>query len=121
MFKKHILQTIIVVLLVNVTLKSQTKIVLRDDSIKRGETLNLTKNNEYILEGFVFVEEDATLNIEAGTVIKAKQGVAENASALVISRGGKIFANGTKEEPIIFTSELDDTNIYDDLHLMLNH
>lgn len=120
MFKKHILQTIIVVLLVNVTLKSQTKIVLRDDSIKRGETLNLTKNNEYILEGFVFVEEDATLNIEAGTVIKAKQGVAENASALVISRGGKIFANGTKEEPIIFTSELDDTNIYDDLPLYLS-
>ncbi|NUO01483.1 MAG: T9SS type A sorting domain-containing protein, partial [Saprospiraceae bacterium] len=33
-----------------------------------------------------------------------------NPSALVVARGGKIFAEGTVDQPIIFTSEADDVN-----------
>ena len=76
-----------------------------------GNGLNVTtwtKNNVYKLDGFVFVNPGQTLTIEAGTVIKAKTGQGENASALIVARGGKIYAQGTKDEPIIFTVEGDD-------------
>jgi hypothetical protein len=64
----------------------------------------------YILEGFVFVNDGQILTIEPGVVVKGKSGQGENASALVVSRGGKIFAEGTPTEPIIFTSEIDNLN-----------
>ncbi|MBN1819479.1 MAG: hypothetical protein JXR31_14330 [Prolixibacteraceae bacterium] len=80
---------------------------LSDDGSGIG-SITLTKENEYVLEGFVFVNDGQVLTIEAGTVIWFKTGQAENASALIVSRGGKIIANGTREEPIIFTVEGDD-------------
>jgi hypothetical protein len=79
----------------------------RDDGSGTG-TVTWTKENEYILEGFVFVNDGQVLTIEPGTVIRFRSGQAENASALIVARGGKIIAEGTKEEPIIFTSEHDD-------------
>ena len=81
--------------------------VLRDDGSGTG-TVTWTKENEYILEGFVFVNDGQELTIEPGTVVRFRAGQAENASALIVSRGGKIFANGTRDEPIIFTAEGDD-------------
>jgi sulfur transfer protein SufE len=66
------------------------------------------KGNTYLLEGRVFVEAGETLTIEPGVVIKGKPGSNENASALVVARGGKIFAEGTAADPIIFTAEADD-------------
>lgn len=71
-------------------------------------TVTWTKEKEYILEGFVFVNDGQTLTIEAGTVVRFKAGQGENASALIVSRGGKIIAEGTQNEPIIFTAEADD-------------
>ena len=91
------------------------EITVTDATINVGETYNMTANNTYILEGFIFVEDGAVLNIDAGTVIKAKQGEGESASALIIAKGGKINANGTKANPIIFTSELDDVTDATDL------
>lgn len=73
-------------------------------------TVTWTKDKQYLLEGIVFVNDGQVLTIEAGTVIRFKPGQAENASALVVSRGGKIIARGTVDEPIIFTSEADDLN-----------
>jgi hypothetical protein len=66
------------------------------------------KETLYILDGFVFVTNDATLTIEAGTMIQAKSGQRENASALVVKRDGTIMAEGTADMPIVFTA-LDDT------------
>jgi len=71
-------------------------------------TVTWTADKEYTLEGFVFVNDGQVLTIEAGTVIRFKSGEAENASALIVARGGKIIAEGTKDKPIIFTSESDD-------------
>jgi hypothetical protein len=79
----------------------------RDNGSGTG-TVTWTKNNEYFLEGFVFVNDGQVLTIEPGTVVRFRSGQAENASALIVARGGKIMAGGTKEEPIIFTSEHDD-------------
>lgn len=67
-----------------------------------------TKNNVYIIAGKVPVLEGAILTIEAGTVIKGSTGTGANASALVIARGAKLMALGTAQEPIIFTSILDE-------------
>jgi hypothetical protein len=56
------------------------------------------------------------LNIEAGTVVKfTPKAEVGNPSALIICRGGKIFAQGTAQEPIIFTAEEDDVNDPNDL------
>lgn len=66
--------------------------------------------NTYILSGLVFVENGETLTIEAGCVIKGKSGEGANASALIVARGGKIFAEGKADAPIIFTAEDDDVN-----------
>lgn len=78
-------------------------------------TVNWYRTNTYVLNGFVFVENGEVLNIEAGTVVKGEGGEGANISALVVARGGKIFANGTPARPIIFTSVLDDVNDSDDL------
>jgi hypothetical protein len=67
-----------------------------------------TKENEYLIEGMVFVNDGQTLTIEPGTVIRAKTGQGAAASALIVARGGRILAAGTSAEPIIFTCEADD-------------
>jgi hypothetical protein len=94
-------------LLSGISLKGET-IQVTDADIT-GSTL-WTAENEYVLNGLVFVEEGETLTIEPGTVIKGKPGQGAEASALVVARGGKIFAEGTAEAPIIFTAESDDVN-----------
>jgi hypothetical protein len=67
-----------------------------------------TKDNVYILDGKVVVDGGATLTIDAGTVIKGAQGQQTQASALIIDRDAVLNANGTAQEPIIFTSILDE-------------
>ena len=98
---------------------AQTIITVKDNDILPGQTYNMTANNIYLLDGFVFVEQGSILNIEAGTVIKGKEvpTTGDNASALIISQGGKISAVGTAADPIIFTAEADDLNDPNDLTL----
>jgi hypothetical protein len=71
-------------------------------------TTTWTSNNIYLLNGLIFVNDGQTLTIEPGTVIKGKPGQGENASALIVAKGGTLLAEGTAEKPIIFTAEADD-------------
>ncbi len=67
--------------------------------------------NTYILDGIIFVQNGATLTIEPGTVIRGKpegQGAGGKPGALVVTRGSKIRALGTKDKPIVFTNLDDD-------------
>lgn len=66
-----------------------------------------TADKIYELAGRVIVADGVTLTIEAGTIVKGREGQGMNACALMIARGGKINAVGTSSEPIIFTSVLD--------------
>ena len=93
------------------------EIEVTDADISSGSNVTWTADNTYVLAGLVFVDEGATLTIEAGTVIKGQPGQGENASALVVARGGKIFAEGTAANPIIFTSTADDVTDPGDLPL----
>ena len=61
-----------------------------------------TANNTYLLSGPIYVNNNATLTIEPGTVIRGNKAIA--GSALVITKGSKLIANGTKNAPIVFTS-----------------
>lgn len=87
-------------------------ITVTDDSIEPGQTYNWTADNEYILDGLVFVENGSTLNIEAGTVIRGKEApsTGDNTSSLIIARGATINAVGDANNPIIFTAEEDNLN-----------
>ncbi|OXU14676.1 hypothetical protein [Sedimentisphaera salicampi] len=66
-----------------------------------------TSDNVYNLQDQVFVEPGATLTIEAGTLVQSTSG---GGGSLAVARGGKIYANGTKDNPIIMTSTDDDLN-----------
>ncbi|MCD4736264.1 MAG: hypothetical protein K8R53_09490 [Bacteroidales bacterium] len=81
--------------------------VVSDNGYGTGTTTWLSEN-EYLLDGLVFVNDGQTLTIELGTVIRARTGQGENASALIVARGGKIIADGPAVNPIIFTCENDD-------------
>ncbi|OFX56862.1 MAG: hypothetical protein A2066_19205 [Bacteroidetes bacterium GWB2_41_8] len=84
-------------------------VTLKDSGNGTG-TVTWTKDTKYVLEGLVFVNDGQTLTIKPGTVVRFRPGQAENSSALIVARGGKIIAEGTREEPIIFTVEGDDLN-----------
>lgn len=84
---------------------------ITDNDLLGGQTYTWTANNTYILDGLVFLEPGGVLNIEAGTVVKfTDRPDLGNPSALVITRGAKIYAEGTADAPIIFTAEADDVN-----------
>ncbi|MBG7611425.1 hypothetical protein IU405_04095, partial [Polaribacter sp. BAL334] len=60
------------------------------------------------IDGKVVVNNNATLTIQPGTVIKAAfKSDPVDASALVVAKGAKIIANGTAALPIVFTAAAD--------------
>ena len=71
-----------------------------------------TSDNTYCLSDVIYVTNGATLTIAPGTVIRAEpdETATNKPGTLVISRGSKIRALGTKGSPIIMT-DLDDSNV----------
>jgi hypothetical protein len=62
----------------------------------------LKATNTYILKGLVYMTNNATMTIEAGTVIKGQ--FTDPVGGLIITRGAKLKAQGTVDKPIVFTS-----------------
>ncbi|MBK8192253.1 MAG: T9SS type A sorting domain-containing protein [Lewinellaceae bacterium] len=60
-----------------------------------------TADKTYLLSGFVYVTNGAKLTIEPGTVIKGDKATK---GSLIVARGAQIIANGTANQPIVFTS-----------------
>jgi hypothetical protein len=79
-----------------------------DISLATNQTYHMTNNNNYILKNGVFVDSDCVLIIDSGTVVKGEPGTDVDSKYLCVARGGQIFANGTANYPIIFTSVGDD-------------
>ena len=59
------------------------------------------------MNGKIVVRSGGELTIEAGTIVKAEDGQGADATALVIAKGGALIANGTAENPIVFTDKSD--------------
>jgi Secretion system C-terminal sorting domain len=55
----------------------------------------------YLLTGYVYVKNGATLTILPGTVIKGDK---SSKGTLIVTRGSKIIADGKRSQPIVFTS-----------------
>ena len=62
----------------------------------------------YVLGGRIAVEAGVTLTIQEGVIVKGEAGTGQNASALLIARDAILNANGTANNPIIFTSVADE-------------
>lgn len=62
----------------------------------------LYRDTTYTLKGFIHVGNGATLTIQSGTTIKGDFNTL--GSSLWIMRGAKIQAQGTADQPIVFTS-----------------
>lgn len=69
------------------------------ESIDEDTELDASVNYRLPQDTVVYVHPGATLTIPPGTVIRGAPG-----SSLIVQRGGKIQAVGTKDEPILFTS-----------------
>jgi len=61
----------------------------------------------YEMAGKVVVGDGVKLTIEAGTRILARDGQGSLSTALIVARGGMIDAQGTADNPIVFTSVYD--------------
>jgi hypothetical protein len=86
--------------------KSQIGNGLKSFQIKKSHTI---RKGVYTMVGWIYVEAGATLTIEPGTIIKGSNKSydgreAAQGSSLIITRGAKIMAQGTRTEPIVFTS-----------------
>lgn len=87
----------------------ETENVVKSGILTSDETW--TSDNVYELAGKVVVNNGVTLTIEPGTIIKGREGSGTLASALIVAKGGKIYADGTPSNPIIFTSTLDNIQV----------
>ena len=65
-------------------------------------TSNTTWSGEILMHGAIFVKPPATLTIQPGTVVYGEKATK---ALLVIERGAKINAVGTKDNGILFTSD----------------
>ncbi len=77
-----------------------------EKSITNTLTLDATKT--YLLKGFVVVRSGAKIIIPAGTIIRCESNLnatPKNYASLLIERGGQIEVNGTKNSPVVFTSD----------------
>lgn len=104
------------------TATAQAALVPVTADIAPNTTATWYATNEYRLDTVIYVQTNATLVIEPGTVVYGsinvtsnRPGIPNSVSALWVTRGGKLFATGTLTAPIIFTMEGDDVNDPDDI------
>ena len=67
-----------------------------------GEVLTLTNDRIWQLEGTLDVRDGGSLIIQPGTIVQGNT-AASATQAIFVQRGGQIFANGTQNQPVVFT------------------
>ncbi len=68
-----------------------------------GATMELTNDKTWRINGRIFIPSGKTLEIGPCTLVVATP--KPNAGSLFVSRGGKLNAIGTANEPVVFSSE----------------
>ena len=79
------------------------------------ENLTLTQGSTYNLSGALTVEEGVTLTIEPGVRIVAVDD--DLVDYILVKQGAKIDAQGTAENPIVMTSELEEAGAWGGIHI----
>lgn len=97
--KKNFLPSAFVALLLMLTLTNRAATINVSSDITTNTTW--TNDNVYVLFGDIFVKNNATLTIQPGTIIRGDK---TTLSRLVVTTSGWIIAQGTPEQPIVFTS-----------------
>jgi hypothetical protein len=59
------------------------------------------RKGTYLLKGWVYINDGASVTIPAGTIIKGDK---ETKAAIIVRKGGKLIAQGSASEPVVFTS-----------------
>ncbi|ODS73522.1 MAG: hypothetical protein ABS46_20020 [Cytophagaceae bacterium SCN 52-12] len=73
---------------------------------KINRDITLTADVHWLVDSVLSVEEGAVMRIEPGTTVYFRTYAAQNKSSLLgIARGSSIIAEGTREQPIVFTSD----------------
>lgn len=85
----------------NVTTSLSKPVITISTAITANQ--NWTADNIYLLQNFVYVRSGVTVTIAPGTVIKGDK---LSKGTLIFEPGSKINAQGTADNPIIFTSNL---------------
>ncbi|MFJ1473360.1 hypothetical protein ACILE9_03750 [Capnocytophaga cynodegmi] len=70
-----------------------------------NKNIVLTNDQKWLIDGVVSVDDGANLTINEGTTVYFRTFNSDKYSQLVIMRGGKITASGTRLQPIVFTSD----------------
>lgn len=61
----------------------------------------------YVLKNIIYVTDNATLSIAPGVEVQGDVDVSGVTTALIVTRGSKLMAEGTAQDPIVFTSSAD--------------
>jgi len=77
----------------------------------------LLSGNTYSLVGGYQVKNGGNLIIEPGVIINATRTIDGQCDYIIVEQGGKINANGTKENPIIMTSTREVPGAWGGLHI----
>ncbi len=64
-------------------------------------TVTLNSSTEYIIKGFNVIQSGGALVIPAGTILKGDKATT---GTIILQRGGILYANGSQNSPIVFTS-----------------
>jgi len=86
---------------------SNKNVSMKMDTLQGAITTSMTldASKSYFLKGQVYVKNNATLTIPAGVTVYAQVNSDRAAkSVLVITRGSKLYVNGTIDKPVVFTS-----------------
>lgn len=97
--------------LTNANYSSQITDVTADATYNITADITLLADQEYVLEGPTFVTNDATITIQEGAIVRGQPTASgKEPGMLVITRDGKINAEGTASNPIIFTTAATDAS-----------
>lgn len=70
-------------------------------------TVTLDSTKVYLLTGIIYIKNGGSLIIPAGTIIRCEgnsSATPANWATILVQRGGKIISRGTKNAPVVFTS-----------------
>ncbi len=90
------------------------KVIKDGDTLSSDITEDYTIDGDITISGEIHVKNGATLKITAGSTITAESA---DLSYILVEQGSRIEAEGTAEEPIVFTADVHEAGAWGGLHI----